>query len=283
MSNAESASVTNQLKDTASARQGHLDSEAGRAIFSRRSATADASHLVPYLKPGMRVVDFGCGPGTLSLGLAAIVRPGTVLGIDISETSIAQAKAQTELLGITNAEFRVSDILDTRLPDATFDVAHFSSVLAYQSDPLAALSVAYRALTPGGLVSAREPQKEGDWFGGPQREVLTLINALIMEDGFKSAGGDPFIGRRLATLLHAAGFERVEVAPSLSPALSNVQVVAGFAQRRLADPEFVARVVRRGWITAEQIAGLAGAVHVWSESNESVVAVGECMAIGWKP
>jgi ubiquinone/menaquinone biosynthesis C-methylase UbiE len=31
----------------------------------------------------MRLVDFGCGPGTLSLGLAAIVTPGEVLGIDI--------------------------------------------------------------------------------------------------------------------------------------------------------------------------------------------------------
>jgi ubiquinone/menaquinone biosynthesis C-methylase UbiE len=111
----------------------------------------------------MRLVDFGCGPGTLSLGLAAIVTPGEVLGIDISEASIAQAKAQSELLGVTNAEFRVSDILDARLPDASFDAAHFSSVLAYQSDPLAALTVAYRALKPGGLISTRDPQKEGDW------------------------------------------------------------------------------------------------------------------------
>src|SRR5215831_2648810 len=231
MSTSDFPSATNQLNDAANAWRGHLDSDANRALFNRRSATADASHLVPYLKPGLRLVDFGCGPGTLSLGLAAIVTPGEVLGIDISETSIAQAKAQRELLGITNAEFRVSDIVDARLPDTSFDVAHFSSVLAYQSDPLAALTVAYRALKPGGLVSAREPQKEGDWFGGPYREILPLINSLIMEDGFKSVGGDPFIGRRLATLLHAAGFERVELTPSLSPALSNVQAAAGFVQR----------------------------------------------------
>ena len=228
-------------------------------------------------------MDFGCGPGTLSLGLAALVAPGDVLGIDISEASVAQAKAQAELLGVTNAEFRVSDIVNARLPDDSFDVAHFSSVLAYQSDPLAALRVAYRALTPGGLLSAREPQKEGDWFGGPHREAWDLLNYLIIEDGFKSAGGDPFIGRRLANLLHAADFERVEATPCLSPALSDVQTVAGFAQRRLTDPQFIARVVRRGWITAEEIADLARAVRVWSESHESVVAIGECIVIGWKP
>src|SRR5262249_16407389 len=228
MSTSDPASATNQrptsnqLNDATSARRGHLDSEGARAIFSRRSATADASHLVPYLKPGLRLVDFGCGPGTLSLGLAAIVTPAEGLGLDISETWIAKAKGQRELLGITNAEFRVSDIVDARLPDASFDVAHFSSVLAYQSDPLAALTVAYRALKPGGLVSAREPQKEGDWFGGPHREALVLLNRLVMEDGFKSARRDPFIGRRLGTLLHAAGFERLELTPALSPALSHV-------------------------------------------------------------
>src|SRR5262249_38863274 len=199
MSTSDPASATNQrptsnqLNDATSARRGHLDSEGARAIFSRRSAAADASHLVPYLKPGVRLVDFGCGPGTLSLGLAQIVAPGEVLGIDISEASIAQAKAQAELLGITNAEFRVSDILDAQLPDSSFDVAHFSSVLAYQSDPLAALTAAHRALKPGGLLSAREPQKEGDWFGGPHREAFALINNLVMEDGFKASGGDPFI------------------------------------------------------------------------------------------
>jgi hypothetical protein len=132
-------------------------------------------------------------------------------------------------------------------------------------------------------VSAREPQKEGDWFGGPHREALVLLNLLVAEDGFKSAGGDPFIGRRLGTLLHAAGFERLELTSAISPALSNVQAIAGFAQRRLNDPEFVARVVRRGWITAEQSAELARATLVWSESDESVVAFGECIAIGWKP
>jgi|SRR5579859_1332844 len=283
MSTSDSASAKSQLDDVASARRGYLDSEGARTIFSRRSASADASHLVRYLKPGMRLLDLGCGTGTLSLGFAAIVTPGDVLGIDIAESSIAQAKVQAELLGITNAEFRVSNILDAPLPDASFDVAHFSGVLAYQSDPVAILHVAHRALKPGGLVSVREPQKDGDWFGGPHREVMTLINSLVIEDAFKSGGSDPFVGRRLGTLLHAAGFERVELWPSYSPALSNVQAIAALVQKWLTDPEYVARVVRRGWITAEQLAELPRAVQVWSESEESIVAVAECIAIGWKP
>ena len=52
----------------------------------------------------------------------------------------------------------------TGLGIESFDVAHFSGVLAYQKQPLTALKLAYRVLKPGGLVAVREPEKEGDWF-----------------------------------------------------------------------------------------------------------------------
>ena len=75
-----------------------------------------------------------------------------------------------------------------------------------------------------------------------------LLNRLIGEDAFKSVGGDPFIARRLGTLLLASGLERVEVVPGHSPALSSVGAVANFFSARLADVAFTSRVTRRGWI-----------------------------------
>jgi SAM-dependent methyltransferase len=230
----------------------------------------------------MRLVDFGCGQGSLSLGLASLVAPGDVVGIDLAEASIAQAQAEAERRGVTNVVFRVADLYEAHLPEASFDVAHFSGVLAYQRDPGAALKVAHRALKPGGLIAAREPQKEGDWVGGPYREALMLFNHLLIEDAFKSVGGDPCIGRRLGTLLMEAGFERVQLTPGYAPALSDVQAGAAFVLARLADASFVERVVRRGWITAEQLSALPKAVEAWRDSSSSVVAVAECMAVAWK-
>jgi len=78
-----------------------------------------------------------------------------------------------------------------------------------------------------------------------------LLNRLIGEDAFKSVGGDPFIARRLGTLLLAAGLERVEVVPGYSPALSSVGAVANFFSARLPNVAFTSRVTRRGWITEE--------------------------------
>jgi len=44
--------------------------------LTRRTAERDVAYLLPHLKPGMRVLDIGCGPGSISIGLAGAVDPG---------------------------------------------------------------------------------------------------------------------------------------------------------------------------------------------------------------
>ena len=46
-------------------------------LFSRRTAASHAGYLLPYLKAGMKVLDIGCGPGSISVGLADAVAPGS--------------------------------------------------------------------------------------------------------------------------------------------------------------------------------------------------------------
>ena len=56
-----------------------------KTVFNRRTAEACATHLLPYIKPHFRILDVGCGPGSIALDLARLVPEGHVVGVDISE------------------------------------------------------------------------------------------------------------------------------------------------------------------------------------------------------
>ena len=125
-------------------------------LLRRRSVERDCSYLLPHLKPGLDLLDFGCGPGTLSVGLARLVEPGKLHGVDIEESQIAIAQSAAQTGGHRNATFRVADATDLPFEDNSFDVAHCHTVLTHIPDTQAALSEIRRVLKPGGMVAGRE-------------------------------------------------------------------------------------------------------------------------------
>ena len=84
-------------------------SEEFTQILHRRNAETHAAHLLPHLKPGSRVLDLGCGPGTISVGLAKAVEPGELHGIDMEESQIMVARASAQAGEHMNATFHVGD------------------------------------------------------------------------------------------------------------------------------------------------------------------------------
>ena len=82
-------------------------SEEFRQLLNRRSAETHAAHLLPHLKPGLRILDLGCGPGTISVGLAKAVEPGEMHGIDMEEARIGLARSAAAAGGHHNTTFHV--------------------------------------------------------------------------------------------------------------------------------------------------------------------------------
>ena len=167
---------------------GHHDS----VLRSHRWRTAEnsAGYLLPHLTAGARLLDVGCGPGTITADLAA--RVGQVTAIDAAEDILGQARAEAEQRGQANVSFQPGDVYHLDFPDGSFDVVHAHQVLQHLSEPVAALAEMRRVCRPGGLVAARDGDYAG-MFWYPQELELAEWQALYRKVA-RALGGEPDAG-----------------------------------------------------------------------------------------
>ncbi|GAB3984418.1 class I SAM-dependent methyltransferase [Plantactinospora veratri] len=184
---------------------GHHES----VLRSHRWRTADnsAGHLLAHLTPGMALLDVGCGPGTITVDLAALVAPGRVTAVEITDDALQLARTEAQTRGRSNIDFTVADVHALDLPDDAFDVVHAHQVLQHVADPVQALREMGRVCRPGGIVAARDSDYAGfTWY--PRLPELDEWLALYQRAA-RANGGEPDAGRRLLSWAHAAGFTEV--------------------------------------------------------------------------
>jgi SAM-dependent methyltransferase len=177
-----------------------------------RTAENSAAYLLPHLSSGAAVLDVGCGPGTITADLAALVTPARVTALEVTEEALGLARAEIDRRGLTNVDFVTGDVHALDFPDGTFDVVHAHQVLQHLGDPVAALREMRRVVRPGGLVAVRDGDYAGfTWFP----ELPTLSEWLrLYEAVARGNGGEPDAGRRLLAWAREAGF--TDVTPSSS-------------------------------------------------------------------
>ena len=178
----------------------------GAAILSflgHRTAETHAAFFLPHLRPGWTVLDAGCGPGTITLGLSRRVTPGLVIGIDVEESQFASAREQAER-DTLNAEFRRANICDLPFEDAYFDAVFCHAVLQHLGDPIGALVELRRVLKPGAPLGIRAGDMGGMLIDAESEEAAQAVAAYLGQT--EKSGGDPYVGRKLARLLSRAGF-----------------------------------------------------------------------------
>ncbi|MFI1937306.1 class I SAM-dependent methyltransferase [Streptomyces purpureus] len=195
--------MTDAARETAVYTHGHHES----VLRSHRWRTAanSAAYLVAELRPGMAVLDVGCGPGTITADLAELVGPGgQVTAVDHAEDVLEQARAVAAERGLTNVEFAPADVHALEFPDESFDVVHAHQVLQHVGDPVRALREMRRVCRPGGIVAVRDSDYGAfTWF--PQLPVLDEWQELYGRVA-RANGGEPDAGRRLLSWARRAGF-----------------------------------------------------------------------------
>lgn len=177
-----------------------------------RTAENSAAYLLPALAPGQRLLDVGCGPGTITIDLAARVLPGHAVGMDRSERVIEVAREAALEAGAANVSFDVGDVYTLPYEDASFDVVHAHQVLQHLSDPVAALREMKRVTRPGGVVAVRDADYSAmAWY--PPSAGLDEWRALYHEVT-QANHAEADAGRRLLSWVRQAGFDPVGIVPS---------------------------------------------------------------------
>lgn len=170
-------------------------------FMRRRRAATHAAFFIPYLRPDMRLLDCGCGPGTITIDLAGLV--AEAVGIDQEDLQFEQAP---------NVRFQAASVYALPFPDAHFDAVFSHALFEHLRNPAAALAEIQRVLRPGGVVGFRAP----DWGGfliHPMTEALqSALDAY--QDLQRRNGGDVRAGRKLASMLRQAGFQDVRASAS---------------------------------------------------------------------
>ncbi|MEE1941912.1 class I SAM-dependent methyltransferase [Streptomyces sp. TRM 70361] len=160
-----------------------------------RTTANSAAYLLDSLAPGRSVLDVGCGPGTITAGLAALVAPGTVTAVDAAEGVLDEARATVAARGLTNVRFLRADVMALGFPAGSFDVVHAHQVLQHLADPVGALREMRRVCRPGGVVAARDSDYGAmSWY--PEVPGLSEWRELYRRVA-RDAGGEPDAGRRL--------------------------------------------------------------------------------------
>lgn len=125
---------------------------AGTERFLEVRSLQDAHRrLAELLRPGMAVLDVGCGSGAITEDIARAVAPdGRAVGIDVSESLIARALARSPRQA--NLSFELTDVTSLKDRPREFDVVTSARMLQWLADPMSALSRMIGVVRPGGLV-----------------------------------------------------------------------------------------------------------------------------------
>ncbi|MFG2065201.1 class I SAM-dependent methyltransferase [Micromonospora sp. NPDC048871] len=242
-----------------------------------RTAENSAAYLLPHLAPGLSVLDVGCGPGTITVDLAARVAPGRVTAVEITDDALQLARTEAEARGQGNIDFAVADVHALDLPDGTFDVVHAHQVLQHVADPIQALREMRRVCRPGGIVAARDSDYAAfTWF--PRVPALDDWLALYQQAA-RANGGEPDAGRRLLSWAQAAGFTDVRATASTwcfaTP--EDRQWWGGMWAERILNSDLARQVLTAGVATAQDLRNISDGWREWAEAADAwfVVLHGE--------
>jgi ubiquinone/menaquinone biosynthesis C-methylase UbiE len=199
-------------------------------LQDQASTLVELLHSDTSYPPGSRVLEAGCGVGAQTVALARNSPDSVITSVDISKSSVAQAKKSVAEAGITNVHFQQADIFDLHFEPDSFDHIFVCFVLEHLSDPVQALRALKKVLKKGGTITVIEGDHGSAYFHPDSEAAREAIQCQVQLQ--RRAGGNAMMGRELYPLLCQAGYSSVRVSPRMVYADgSKPELVEGFTKK----------------------------------------------------
>lgn len=186
----------------------HRETASTTKIFDDRTLAADYRTLGPLLKPGMKVLDVGCGTGSITKDIAlAIGRDGYVVGIDNTEKFITAGKEN--FADVKNMRLIATDLFEYQ-PAEPFDLIVSARTMQWLNNVPHALTKMKEMLRPGGMLSVLDyNHKKVEWTPGPPAIMKKFYAAFLQWR--ENSGMNNQVADDLPGLFRDAGFQDIEV------------------------------------------------------------------------
>ncbi|KAH7130928.1 putative ubiE/COQ5 methyltransferase [Dactylonectria macrodidyma] len=252
---------------------------------SWRTALNSAAYILPHIKPHMKVLDIGCGPGTITVDLATYVPEGHVTGLDFAGEALTRARSLAEERGLTNIDFVGGDANSLEYANESFDIVLCHQVLQHVRDPVGILKEMKRVAKSGGIVAARESDY-GAFVWYPEIEGLEDWRSLYFKVA-RNNGGEPNAGRHLHVWAKRAGFNDAKCSMTSWCYNEKPDVTwwsDTWAERTSAKSSNLAKTaVDANFAQAEDLEKLAQAWKTWGKHDDAWIAVPSAEIICVKP
>jgi SAM-dependent methyltransferase len=191
---------------------GH-DPRENERLEDQAGTLVELLHFDTAYPAGSSVLEAGCGIGAQTVTLAQRSPGARFTSVDISAHSVAVASRRIEALGLTNVEFRQSDIFALPFEVETFDHIFVCFVLEHLARPVEALTVLTELLRPCGTMTVIEGDHGSTYFHPDSSAGRAVIDCQVELQ--RQARGNALIGRQLYPLMVEAGLSDVRVSPRL--------------------------------------------------------------------
>jgi ubiquinone/menaquinone biosynthesis C-methylase UbiE len=199
-------------------------------LQDQASTLVELLHADTVYPAGSRVLEAGCGVGAQTLTLAKNSPAASITSIDISETSVAEARSKILAAGFTNVQFERADLFNLPYETDAFDHIFVCFVLEHLARPAEALGKLKCHLKPGGTITVIEGDHGSAYFHPDSEAAHRAIQCQVELQ--RRAGGNAMIGRELYPLLHRAGFGSIRVSPRMVYVdASRPDLVDGFTKK----------------------------------------------------